>query len=152
MVKIMVPEAGLPGLKPWLSHYYPGGPWESDFTSLGIGFLICKMGFVVVICLTKNSMRTFLVVQWLRIHLPMQRTLVWSLVQDNPTCRGAAKPMYHNYWSPWALEPGLYNKRHHCSEKPAHQSRVAPTHCNQRKPLDSSKDPVQPKINTLIDE
>ena len=31
-------------------------------------------------------------VQWLRIHLAMQGTLVQSVVQEDPTCRGATKP------------------------------------------------------------
>ena len=38
-----------------------------------------------------------LVVQWLRIRLPMQGTWVQSLVQEDPTCRGATKPVHHNY-------------------------------------------------------
>ena len=38
-----------------------------------------------------------LVVQWLRIRLPMQGTQVRALVQEDPTCRGATKPMHHNY-------------------------------------------------------
>ena len=38
-----------------------------------------------------------LVAQWLRIHLPMQGTRVRALVQEDPTCRGATKPMRHNY-------------------------------------------------------
>ena len=38
-----------------------------------------------------------LVVQLLRIHLPVQRTQVQSLVQEDPTCCGATKPMRHNY-------------------------------------------------------
>ena len=41
---------------------------------------------------------TSLVVQWLRICLPMQATLVWSLVQEDSTCLGATKLMCHNYW------------------------------------------------------
>ena len=41
--------------------------------------------------------RTSVVVQWLRIHLPMQGTWVQALVQEDPTCRGATKPMCHNY-------------------------------------------------------
>ena len=45
-----------------------------------------------------------LVVQWLRIYLPMQGTWVQSLVWEDSTCRRATKPMYHNYWA-WALEP-----------------------------------------------
>ena len=39
--------------------------------------------------------RTSLVVQWLRIHLPMQGTRVQSLVQEDSTCQRAIKPMYH---------------------------------------------------------
>ena len=37
------------------------------------------------------------VAQWLRIHLPMQGTWVRALVQEDPTCRGATKPVCHNY-------------------------------------------------------
>ena len=40
---------------------------------------------------------TFLVAQWLRIHLPMQGTWVQSLVLEDPTCHGATKPVRHNY-------------------------------------------------------
>ena len=40
---------------------------------------------------------TSLVVQWLRIRLPMQGTLVRSLIQEDPTCYGAIKPVRHNY-------------------------------------------------------
>ena len=45
----------------------------------------------------ENSLGTSLVVQWLRIHLPMQGTQVRALVREDPTGRGAAKPMHHNY-------------------------------------------------------
>ena len=38
-----------------------------------------------------------LVAQWLRICLPMQGTWVQALVREDPTCRGATKPMRHNY-------------------------------------------------------
>ena len=38
-----------------------------------------------------------LVVQWLRICLPMQGTRVRALVWEDPTSRGAAGPMSHNY-------------------------------------------------------
>ena len=40
---------------------------------------------------------TSLVVQWLRIRLPVQGTWVQALVREDPTCRGATKPMCHNY-------------------------------------------------------
>ena len=40
---------------------------------------------------------TSLVAQWLRIRLPVQGTWVQALVQEDPTCRRATKPMCHNY-------------------------------------------------------
>ena len=40
-----------------------------------------------------------LVVQWLRIRLPMQGTRVRALVWEDPTYRGAAGPVSHNYWA-----------------------------------------------------
>ena len=40
---------------------------------------------------------TSLVVQWLRIHLPVQGTWVRALVREDPTCHGATKPVRHNY-------------------------------------------------------
>ena len=45
----------------------------------------------------KQHPRASLVAQWLRIHLPMQGTRVRALVQEDPTCRGATKPVHHNY-------------------------------------------------------
>ena len=38
-----------------------------------------------------------LVMQWLRIRLPMQGTWVRSLVREDPTCLRATKAMRHNY-------------------------------------------------------
>ena len=40
---------------------------------------------------------TPLVVQWLRVHLPMQETWVQSLVWEDPSCCGAAEPVSSNY-------------------------------------------------------
>ena len=40
---------------------------------------------------------TSLVTQGLRIYLPMHGTWVQSLVQEDLTCRGATKPVHHNY-------------------------------------------------------
>ena len=44
-----------------------------------------------------DNLGTSLVVQWLRIRLPTQGTWVRALVREDPTCRGAAKPVHHNY-------------------------------------------------------
>ena len=86
--------------------------------------------------------RTSLVAQWLRIHLPMQGTQLWALVREDPTWRGATKPVCHNYWAcalepashnywacvlqllkPTRLEPVLRNKTSHRNEKPAHRNK-----------------------------
>ena len=80
-----------------------------------------------------NRTGTSLVAQWLRICLPMQGTRVQALVQEDPTCRRATKPVSHSYWAcvPQllklvCLEPMLHNKRSHPNEKPAH--------CNKEQP------------------
>ena len=52
---------------------------------------------VMHLSLKKLFLGTSLVAQWLRIHLPMQGTRVRALVWEDPTCRGAAKPVRHNY-------------------------------------------------------
>ena len=43
--------------------------------------------------------RASLLVQRLRIRPPMQGTRVGTLVQEDPTCYGATKPVHHNYWA-----------------------------------------------------
>ena len=78
--------------------------------------------------------RASLVAQWLRICLPRQGTRFGALVWEDPTCRGATKPMCHSYVArvpqllkPLHLEPVFCNKRSHCNEKP--------THCYKEYPL-----------------
>ena len=72
----------------------------------------------------------------------MQGTRVRALVQEDPTYRGATKPMRHNYWAcalepashnywvhmtqllkPAHVEPMLRNNRGHGNEKPAHRKK-----------------------------
>ena len=57
---------------------------------------------------SKKRQGTSLVAQWIRIHLPMQGTRVRAMVQEDPTCRGATRPVGHNYWA-CALEPTSHN-------------------------------------------
>ena len=47
--------------------------------------------------------------RWLRICLPMQGTRARALVREDPTCRGATKPVRHNYGA-CALEPTSHNE------------------------------------------
>ena len=56
----------------------------------------------------KTGSGVSLVVQWLKIRLPMQGTQLWALVREDPTCHGATKPMRHNYWA-CALDPVSHN-------------------------------------------
>ena len=44
------------------------------------------------------------VVQWLRIHLSVWGTWVWSLVWEDSTSHEATNPLFHSYWA-HALEP-----------------------------------------------
>ena len=46
---------------------------------------------------TNKKKRASLVAQWLRVCLLMQGTRVRALVWEDPTCRGAAGPVSHNY-------------------------------------------------------
>ena len=76
----------------------------------------------------------------------MQGTQVLALVREDPTCRGATKPVHHNYWAcalepashnywarvpqllkPALLEPVLRNKRSHDNEKPTHHNEEYPS-------------------------
>ena len=61
-------------------------------------FLILFSGFKYSVHekLKINKKGTSLVAQWIRIHLPMQGTWVRSLVQKDPTCHGATKPVSHS--------------------------------------------------------
>ena len=63
-------------------------------------------------------------VQCIRICLPVQGTQVCSPVWEDSTCRGATKPVHHEYLAhtlqllnPVHLEPVLFNKRSHYNEK-----------------------------------
>ena len=62
--------------------------------------------------------------QWLGICLLMQGTWVQALVQEDPTCCRAARPVCHSYWAytlePTHLEPVLQDERSHHNGRPAH--------------------------------
>ena len=51
----------------------------------------------IIVALLRTVSRASQVVQWLRICLPMQGTQVRALVWEDPTCRGATRPVCHNY-------------------------------------------------------
>ena len=49
--------------------------------------------------LQRRHTGTSLVAQWLRVRLPTQGTRVQAPVWEDPTCRGATKPVCHHYWA-----------------------------------------------------
>ena len=55
----------------------------------------------------------------------MQGTRVRALVREDPTCRGATKPVHHNYWArvprahaPQQKKPLQWEAPHHNEEQP----------------------------------
>ena len=69
------------------------GPLEELMGSMTVCDKVCLIFSPVI----RVNFGTSLVVQWLRICLPVQGTQVRALVREDPTCRGAAKPLRHNY-------------------------------------------------------
>ena len=90
------------------------------------------------VALKEKTTWASLVVQGLRIHLAMQGEPVQSLVQEDPICCRAPKPMPHNYrvlrqktLKTESLQLVFLNKRSHHNEKPAHRNQgVALAHRN----------------------
>ena len=58
-------------------------------------YIYLKRSYVRMV--QNSKVGTSLVVQGLRIPLPMQGTQVQALVREDPTCRRATKPVRHNY-------------------------------------------------------
>ena len=86
--------------------------------------------YVCLFVFLKRSYGTSLVVQWLRICLPMQGTRVRALVWEDPTCRGATRPMSHNYWACASGACAPQQERPQQWEARAPRWRVAPTRRN----------------------
>ena len=132
-----------------------------NFYLFGVLFARCDDHLKSKFLLIRNeSHGTSLVAQWLRIRLPMQGTWVQALVWEDPTCRGATKPVRHNYWAcalepaihnNWAhvpqllkpahLEPVLHNKRSHHNEKLMHRNEEQP-------PLAATRESPRAATNT----
>ena len=58
---------------------------ELSLTQMLFSFLLIKKNIYIYIHI-HTYVATSLVVQWIRIHLPMQGTWVVSLIQEDPTC------------------------------------------------------------------
>ena len=92
----------------------------------------------------KVNMGASLVAQWLRICLLMQGTRVRALVWEDPTCRGAAGPVSHNYWACASGACAPQQERPRWWEARAPWWRVASACHNWRKPSHRDEDPTQP--------
>ena len=55
-----------------------------------------SLGFNEHGTMESHQMGAYLVVQWVRICIAASETLIQSLVQENPICQGAMKPVHHN--------------------------------------------------------
>ena len=87
---------------------------------------------------------TSLVVQWLRIHLPVQRTLVQLLVREYSTCQvvGPTKPVHHNCWA-CAPEPESCSYWGPCAWSLYSAAREAAPMINPQSAKKSSPHPLQ---------
>ena len=133
----------------WLPKVRRGGGrmhWEFGVSRCKLFYIGC-INNKVLLDSTGNYIQypvigASLVAQWLRICLPMQGTWVRALVQEDPTCHGATKPVRRNYWAcalepvshnywarvpqllkPVCLEPVLRNKRSHHNKKTMHRNK-----------------------------
>ena len=119
----------------WNTHTQRQAYSVEDCTLLKIGY--CQ----------KEILGTSLVVQWLRIHLPMQGTRVWSLVP------GTKIPHTLEQLSPLGRLLSLYPRvwvlqQEKSLQWEAHKPQLSnPTCHSKRKPAQSNKGWVQPKIN-----
>ena len=64
-----------------------------------------------------HKLGTSLVVQWLRVHLPIQGTRVRSMVQEGPTCSGATKAHDPQLLSPCPATTEVQVPQSTCSAK-----------------------------------
>ena len=74
-----------------------GSMGPESHLSPSVGLLLAHKSAEYKINVQKSVVGTSLVAQWFRIHLPMQGTRVRALAWEDPTGRGATKPMRHNY-------------------------------------------------------
>ena len=84
-----------------------------------------------------------LAAQWWRVRLPMQETWVQPLLWEDPTGRGATKPVSHSYWA-CALEPTNRNPE---PTYPNYESLCTLKVCAQHeKPLQWETHTPQPRV------
>ena len=101
-----------------------------------------------------NTVWTSLVLQWLRVHLPMQGTWTRALVWEYPTCHGATPFLHHSQWAhvrrlwkpthPRAMRP---RKGSLCREQPEPRDPWgAPARRSWRQLVCGNEDLAQPEM------
>ena len=74
--------------------------------------------------------------QWIKTCLPMQETQVWSLIQEDPTCRGTTKPVAQLLSpSSGACQPQLLKSLHLETVPHSKRSHHSEKHCREEEPL-----------------
>ena len=108
---------------------------------------------IFIIIFKRSSLGTSLVMQWLRICLPIKGTRVRALVWEDTACPRATKPVSHGCWAqvpqllkPAHLEPVLCNRRGCRNERPVHRGEEWPLLAATRESPHAAEDSMQPKI------
>ena len=86
-----------------------------------------------------NSFRTSLVVQWVRTHLPMQATPVWSLLWEDPHATGQL-----------SLASQLLKPARPRASAARDTNAIRACEPQLVKPKRNNQDPAQPTVNQLI--
>ena len=124
----------------------------------------CSIMFMDVCCysiIITLILVSYLVIQWIRICLPVPGLWVRSLSQEDSTCHGASKAhmpqllestcsraQEPQLLKPEHLEPVLCNKGSHCNNKPIHCNQgVAPLVAIRESPCASVKAQCNQQIN-----
>ena len=89
-----LPPSPLVSHPPCISHDAPHLSWRNKPGPESLSSMPCN---ITSFAFLKIGGGASLVAQWLRICLPMQETRVRALVWEDPTCRGATRPVSHNY-------------------------------------------------------
>ena len=106
-------EGPFSGFQVWLSVRGTARLWTMDGVPSGAASLHFRgdftlgLGVAAAVIVSEQNLLKFedknikngasLVVQWLGVFLPTQGTRVRALAREDPTCRGAAEPVHHNY-------------------------------------------------------
>ena len=106
------------------------GPQQREVCLPMTGSGNCRCHTLWSVFVKETGPRTSLVVQWLRICLPVQRMWVPSLVQEDPRCRARAQSPCPETreWPPLAAageSPGVAAKTQ-CSQKQSRRSSKLP--------------------------